>query len=121
MPVGPRAAAAARARGRAALADWRVTDDAATGDIVLMIDELVANAVVHGHGPVTLRLTLVPGPPRTLHAEITDHAPPPGPRTDPGPLAEHGRGLLIVAALATATGTRPAPGGKTVWFTRALP
>ncbi|MGD0607488.1 MAG: hypothetical protein ABSA53_28385, partial [Streptosporangiaceae bacterium] len=40
----------------------------------------------------------------------------------PGPLTEHGRGLLIVTALSHQWGTHPAPnGGKYTWATLRTP
>jgi hypothetical protein len=38
----------------------------------------------------------------------------------PGPGAERGRGLAIVAALARSSGVRATQAGKTTWFTLAL-
>lgn len=112
--------AASRARDLTArtLRRWHVTDPADTGDIVLMVDELVANAVVHGTGPVHLALRIDGA---VLTAEVGD-ADPATPAAPPGvpDWSEAGRGLLLVAALATEFGARPAPPGKTVWFTRHL-
>ena len=47
-------------------------------------------------------------------AAIRDHA------RQARPDEERGRGLAIVAALATTSGVRAEPGGKTSWFTLAL-
>jgi hypothetical protein len=87
--------------------------------VVLLIGELVTNAVVHGHGPVGLRVTLdeTDG---ILRCEVTDASPQlprPGPASDD---AESGRGLMLVAALAASHGWQPAAAGKTVWFTYPL-
>jgi hypothetical protein len=59
-----------------------------------------------------------------LIGEVGDAAPS-VPRVPSGPprvldWSEAGRGLLLVAALATEFGARPGPSGKTVWFTRHL-
>ncbi|MGI5169730.1 ATP-binding protein [Spirillospora sp. CA-253888] len=116
-----RAASRARALTGRALREWRVPDPADIDDVVLMVDELITNAVLHGGGPVRLRLRL-DGP--LLTGEVGDRNPaapaPPGP--GPGVLdwAEDGRGLLLVGALATDFGVRPEPAGKTVWFSRLL-
>ena len=118
-----RAASRARALTGQALRDWRVTDPADIDDIVLMVDELITNAVVHGTGPVRLRLTL-DGP--QIVGEVTDDNPV-TPITGVAPTApavldwsEAGRGLLLVSALATDFGARPEGTGKTVWFCRLL-
>ncbi|MFI0408850.1 ATP-binding protein [Actinomadura sp. 3N508] len=124
-------AAASRARGltRRALREWHVTDPGDVNDVVLIVDELVTNAVLHGAGPVRLALHLRGD---RLDGEVRDAAPTgrtagTGPLTGAAPAAprvldwaEAGRGLLLVAALATRYGTRPEPPGKTVWFTRHL-
>ena len=83
-------------------------------DALLLVTELVANAVRHGEGPVTLALTRDHG---RLRVEVTDASPRrPRPR-DRGVEAESGRGLQIVDVLATRWGSEPAgSAGKTVWF-----
>ncbi|MHC3469333.1 ATP-binding protein [Streptomyces sp. 7R007] len=102
-----------------ALARWHVDD--CRDDALVVVSELVANAVQHarpdapGAGPgVRLRLTL-----RTAHllCAVTDPgaALPACPQvTDP--FHDRGRGLHIVDALSEHWGwTRSAPAGKTVW------
>ncbi|GAA1878855.1 ATP-binding protein [Actinomadura bangladeshensis] len=121
LPAEARAASRARDLTARTLHRWHLADPAAAGDIVLMVDELVTNAVVHGTGPVRLALRLDG---TLLTAEVSD-AHPAEPAVPGGPprvldWAEAGRGLLLVAALATEFGARPRPPGKTVWFTRDL-
>ncbi|WP_016905795.1 ATP-binding protein [Streptomyces xiaopingdaonensis] len=82
--------------------------------------ELTANAVRHGHVPgrcFHLRLTEAAAPERVLRIEVTDTRSEALPRPVPAPDGEHGRGLLLVAALARDWGTvaLPAGLGKTVW------
>ncbi|GAB2837936.1 hypothetical protein GCM10022221_41680 [Actinocorallia aurea] len=114
-----RAPGRARELTRGELAAWRIADQSDIDEVVLMVDELVANAVVHGKGPIHLCL-LLEG--LLLRGEITDESfePPPQPRTEREFDAEDGRGLLLVAALAADSGFRTEPHGKTVWFTRML-
>ncbi|MFJ4744984.1 ATP-binding protein [Streptomyces sp. NPDC088775] len=97
-----------------------VYDSAANETLTLIAAELTANAVRHGHVPgrdFHLRLTATSD---TLRVEVTDtrteRVPPRSVPEAPGD-AESGRGLLLVARLATAWGTdpRPAAPGKTVW------
>lgn len=82
-------------------------------DLLLLATELVANAVRHGRGPVTLMLNA--GEDR-VRVEVTDSSPAPPQPQSRGPEAESGRGLQIVEALASRWGTTPnAIAGKTVW------
>jgi anti-sigma regulatory factor (Ser/Thr protein kinase) len=116
FPADLRAPSRARTLARCELAAWKLTEPADIDDVVLIIDELVANAVVHGRGPIRLRLVLDG---MVLRGEITDHNPAAAPtntRTSRSEDAEDGRGLLLVAALAAACGSTPSGPGKTVWF-----
>ncbi|PRY14182.1 anti-sigma regulatory factor (Ser/Thr protein kinase) [Kineococcus rhizosphaerae] len=80
---------------------------------VLMVSELVTNAVEHARSRVELAVAVSP---RDVHVEVGDHnaALPAVRHPDTG--AVHGRGMAIVDALASAWGVRPAGRGKTVWF-----
>lgn len=93
-------------------------------EIVLVLGELTANAVRHGHVPSRdFQLLLhVSEPARTVRIEVTDtrtECTPPEPEALPAPGSEctSGRGLLLVAGLATRWGWHLRPGGpgKTVW------
>ena len=117
LPAGTAAARRARTLARETLLRWGAGEPADVDDVVLMVDELVSNAVVHGAGPVRLALradgVMVVG-------EISDTSPllPAPAPTDLE--SEHGRGLWLVAMLAADHGVRPEPVGKTVWFTRSV-
>ncbi|WP_052305491.1 MULTISPECIES: ATP-binding protein [Thermomonospora] len=115
------AAAVSRARAltRRALALWGAQDPGEVDDVVLMVDELVTNAVVHGTGPVRLRLRLREG---ELVAEVGDDSPlvPRPAGAQAADWSERGRGLLLVAALAAAYGSRVCGHGKVVWFSKPL-
>ena len=120
LTAEPRAASRARALTARTMRGWNLTDPDDIGDVVLMVGELVANAVVHGTGPVRLTLRLDG---RRLHAEVADADPSlPAPPAEPPPAdrSEAGRGLLLVAALSAEHGARADATGKTVWFIRLL-
>jgi anti-sigma regulatory factor (Ser/Thr protein kinase) len=112
-----RTAAQARVLIRETLLDWGVSDPSDTDDVVLMIDELVTNAVMHGHGPVRLLLRLDGS---QLVGEVGDDSTGAPQVRQSGLDAEAGRGLWLVAALAEEFGMRPESAGKTLWFTRPL-
>ena len=120
LPANLTSARQARSAVRTALAAWGMTDP--SGDAELLASELVANAAEHAHGPIGLALTRhqEPGRQTAITCEVTDTSPQPPLARQPGPSEERGRGLAIVTALATASGTRAEPAGKTTWFTLAL-
>jgi DNA-binding NarL/FixJ family response regulator len=82
--------------------------------VVLATSEVVTNAVVHAASEVSLLVRMIVG---GVRVEVSDASQLQLERTAPGLLAESGRGLAIVDALATRWGVDPLPGGgKTVWF-----
>ncbi len=86
---------------------------------LLIVSELVTNAIAHTHGQVRLDLTLAQD---RLRIAVNDSSPRSPAR--PGALdldATGGRGLLIVEALSVAWGSVPFAGGKQVWAEVALP
>jgi anti-sigma regulatory factor (Ser/Thr protein kinase) len=108
----------APSRGRhavtAVLDEWGC-EPGAREDLLLVVSELVTNAVVHGGEPI--RVTMVRAPER-VRVEVTDGAAAASPHGNPRPPrdAETGRGLSVVTRLAVAWGWRASPGrGKTVW------
>ncbi|WP_255306446.1 ATP-binding SpoIIE family protein phosphatase [Streptomyces sp. Wb2n-11] len=134
LPGNPLAPAAARRFVRAALAEWtglglpaadgftdRVADDA-----VVLVNELVTNAVVHAGTNVELVCHLeeaTDDDPAALVVEVSDHHPARvvhnDPEGGPGPAGrggqEFGRGLHLVAALSVCWGVTYRTGLKTVW------
>jgi anti-sigma regulatory factor (Ser/Thr protein kinase) len=79
-------------------------------DAVLVLDELVSNALCHGVGPVRVRLVRDAG---HLRVEVTDASPwPARPRQ---PDLDGGRGLLLVDACSRRWGQWRHDTGKTVW------
>ncbi|URM89276.1 ATP-binding protein [Streptomyces sp. MRC013] len=93
--------------------------------LTLITAELTANAVRHGHVPGRdFHVRLAHGT-DALRIEVSDtrteRVPVPCDREPPGD-AESGRGLLVVAELATRWAVAPREGapGKTVWAELAL-
>ncbi len=120
LPGDLTSARQARSAVRRALAAWGVDDP--SGDAELLVSEVVANAAEHAGGRIGLALSRYrePGGQARITCEVTDTSPAlPQPR-QAGPDAERGRGMAIVTALATASGVRAEPAGKTTWFTLAV-
>ncbi|MET9802383.1 ATP-binding protein [Streptomyces sp. NPDC006368] len=81
----------------------------------LLASELVTNALIHtGQGAV---VTATAGPGTGLRVEVRDFdGAPPRPYQPVGDDSTHGRGLVLVQALADAWGVLSHGVGKTVWF-----
>jgi len=80
--------------------------------VAIIVSELVANAVEHGRGPVTLRAVHRRG---RLRIEVHDRGPGAPEVRTAAPDAERGRGMYIVANLAVGWGVETGTTGKTVW------
>ncbi|MEU9989248.1 SpoIIE family protein phosphatase [Streptomyces sp. NPDC048045] len=108
----PEAARHARRFTRRTLRTWGVSP--ATMDTALLIvSELVTNALVHTGGQVRLDLTLIN---HRLRLAVADASPrTPVKPTNIGWEATGGRGILLVEAVSQAWGTVPVSGGKQVW------
>lgn len=138
----PRGARLARRLTAVRLDTWGIPyGTGAHDEIVLIVAELTANAVVHGHVPgrdFHLRVH-APVDGRTVRVEVSDaraERAPRSPAGDPkttgagaeeaaGTGAEEasgGRGLLLVSRLAARWDWYPRPGapGKTVWAEYAM-
>ncbi|MFD6275391.1 ATP-binding protein [Streptomyces sp. NPDC060209] len=107
------------------LVEWGLPHGTDGHDAVThVVAELAANAVLHGRVPgrdFALLLTYDDDQ-GVIHIELSDtHSAQPTHLT-PAPDVDHGRGLLIVDALATRWGVRSRIGpGKTVWAEFAMP
>lgn len=111
--VGTHSARHLRRILRTFLARWDMAELADAAELALT--ELLVNVVRHVPGrrctmlilrrPDGLRVEVADGCPRPLQQHLADD-----------PLAEGGRGLLLVEAVTDRWGMVPLPGGKTVWF-----
>jgi anti-sigma regulatory factor (Ser/Thr protein kinase) len=114
LPPEKSSAAVARATVRSALSDKFGNQLLET--VELLTSELVTNVIVHAATPCRLRLT----EPRSglLRVEVHDDTDSVAAVsvTSALPSSVHGRGLLLVDALADTWGTSRHSTGKTVWF-----
>ncbi|SHN14678.1 ATP-binding protein [Streptomyces yunnanensis] len=114
VPGTTRAVAAARRQLVAKMHDWGLSADSeALHAIELMAGELLSNAVRHtGPGAITVAVRCDGN---AVRVEVSDSSRDlPRPRS-PREGDEHGRGLLIVAALADRYAVEPTQSGKRCW------
>ncbi|GAA2768383.1 SpoIIE family protein phosphatase [Streptomyces paradoxus] len=93
------------------LRSWGISAEADT--VLLVVSELVTNALVHTQGAVRVELTLAAD---RLRVTVSDSSP----RAPAKPVvvdweSTGGRGLFLVEALSAAWGSVPVGGGKQVW------
>ncbi|MCX4878264.1 MULTISPECIES: SpoIIE family protein phosphatase [unclassified Streptomyces] len=111
LPARDDTAARARTLASAALRRWH-TSDQAQDSALLVISELVTNAVLFSTGPVRVRLVRAGG---RLICEVGDTGNG-RPRLRRGQvLDDSGRGLHIIHKLSTRWGVRWTNAGKAVW------
>ncbi|MGW3285172.1 ATP-binding protein [Streptomyces sp. NPDC001002] len=102
---GPHAPASARHDARPVLVAWGLDEDQVY-DTLLVISELVTNAVSHALPPVVLYLRASTEGSGPVEVHVSDG----GPETAPDnwaaarPVEEHGRGDMIIAALTSRAG-----------------
>jgi anti-sigma regulatory factor (Ser/Thr protein kinase) len=95
-----------------ALSDWGLSQLVDVAE--LLVSELATNAVTHTDA-TTFGASVTRTGPYSARIVVTDTS-----RTRPNPVTapgedEHGRGLLLVAALADGWGSELVHGGKRVW------
>ncbi|MET8808730.1 SpoIIE family protein phosphatase [Streptomyces sp. NPDC004546] len=108
----PEAVRHARRFTRRTLRGWGVSPDTLDAAL-LVVSELVTNALVHTNGQVRLDMSLIN---HRLRLAVADASPrSPVKPTSIGWEATGGRGILLVEAVSVAWGTLPVSGGKQVW------
>jgi serine/threonine-protein kinase RsbW len=112
LPNGDGSVRLARQVTRDVLARWRLAylEDTA----VLLVSELVTNAVRHARQTRAIALDLEIGD-TWLRIEVQDADPCWPHRRTPGSFDESGFGLVLVDGLATNWGVRETATGKAVW------
>ncbi len=115
LPPEPRSARAAREFVRGTCTRWEL--EPVLEPALLVVSELVTNAVLHAGTLVAMRLRA-----RTDHllveVEDEDSRPPVLQHNDRH--AVSGRGLILIDALSRRWGSQPCPLGKVVWAELAL-
>lgn len=110
----PRSVATARQAVGGMLGATRLVSLELAEEVLLLVSELVTNAVRHAGTAVRLWATTSDG--RVLVA-VSDDDPDHGPQQpDRGFLARSGRGIRLVDLLATTWGVEVFEGSKVVWF-----
>lgn len=111
-PAGP-----AQARRAVTECTSRLGLEEAGDDLLLLVSELVTNAVRHGVPPVRLQVDVDD---TQVRVAVDDGDPrPPRPRTADTD-AEGGRGMVLVDLLSCEHGVLPQPPGKSVWASISL-
>jgi anti-sigma regulatory factor (Ser/Thr protein kinase) len=111
LPDAPGSAKVARTFVREALDQWQC--DGAVDAAVLIASELVTNAVLHARTAMSVTLALSAD---RLKVAVRDHNEK-VPVIPPYDIAEStGRGLAMLASIASAWGVEREADGKSVWF-----
>jgi anti-sigma regulatory factor (Ser/Thr protein kinase) len=111
FPASPTSAREARSFLRAVLTEK--TEPDLTDVVLLLVTELVTNAVIHAQTPVDVEVAINGS---LVRIDVRDDAPTPPIRRSASPESLDGRGLLLLDRLADRWGYEPGPSGKTVWF-----
>lgn len=103
------------AEARRVAADWLAARGLAhlTDTAVLLVSEVVTNAVLYGGPPVRLRLTVLNG---AVRVEVRDASSVLPVAKRYSETAATGRGLVLVQGLSNSWGTAADGAGKVVWF-----
>lgn len=115
LAADPALVAQARSLATRQLAEWGLEQLAFATELI--ISELVTNAIRHARGPIAMRLIHT----QTLICEVSDSSLSAPHLRHARTTDEGGRGLFLVAQLASRWGTRYAHDGKTIWAEQPLP
>ena len=96
--------------------EWGLPESAVAAEIIA--SELVTNAVRHAGTAIDLRMTLRD---HQLRVSVHDRNGQPARLQTPSEADDHGRGLLIIDAVATSWGNVPVADGKVVWASVRVP
>lgn len=118
-PGDVKSLSAVRDMVRTATRAWRA--DERTEEITLTTHELVANALLHTDGGVTVTIRLLGGAERRLRIEITDRSTVHPEMRAAETWHRTGRGLLLVDWLADLWGVESRGAGKCVWCEFLIP
>ncbi|QNE73841.1 SpoIIE family protein phosphatase [Streptomyces finlayi] len=110
----PAAVSLVRADVSRKLAEWGLTEESFTTELIL--SELVTNAIRHAVGPIRVRLIRD----RSLICEVSDHSSTSPHLRQAATTDEGGRGLFLVAQFADRWGTRYTGDGKVIWTEQSL-
>ncbi len=94
------------------LSSWRM-EELADGDIALLASELATNAISHAESRFTVIIRYTGS---VVRVEVGDGSRELPVLRAPGSESVHGRGLVLVEALASAWGVIPTVDGKRTWF-----
>ena len=110
----PASAGAGRRAVAEVLTDWGLPQETVS-DAMLVVSELVTNAVLHAPAtdPLGLDLSVVGG---VLRVALSDGSARHPRRRTPTGQDEGGRGIGILDALASRWGVNDLSGGKSMWF-----
>lgn len=116
LPSSPQSPTVAREAIRGFCAEATLTADI-TDTASLLTSELITNAYRYGSGAMMMAADVHGTQLRVSVTDSNDDLPVLSSRSDDDAPAERGRGLLLVATLATRWGTKiRATCGKAVWF-----
>ena len=117
LPPEPSSARAARRFAAATLDGWRC-DEGVVDTVLLLLSEVVSNAILHARTELEVWLEARSG---VVRVEVVDGAAMPIHRRPSGPDDQSGRGTGLIETLSEAWGTDRMTTGKRVWFEVSCP